>query len=85
MPALTLRIMNNTGIRRNFLAGILASVNTDSLGVSESLFVIPVSGVRLKELTFTEVSVVKHLRVNCKLTPGRVEVMLASDMLRLVA
>ena len=85
MPALTLRIMNNTGICRNFLTGVLASVNTDNLGMSESLFVIPVSGVRFKELTFTGIPVIEHLRVNSKLASSGVEVLPTPNMLRLVA
>lgn len=77
--------MNNTGICGNFLTSILTSVNADSLGMSESLFVIPVSGVCLKELAFTRVLVIEHLRVNRKLASSGVEVLPAPNMLRLVA
>ena len=63
MPALTLRIMNNTGICRNFLTSTLASVNADRLGMSESFFVIQVSSVCLKELTFAGMPVIEQERI----------------------
>ncbi len=45
------------------LAGILAFVNADSLGMSESFFVIQVSGVCLKELTFAGMPVIERERI----------------------